>query len=69
VAKKDERAPLEQATEDGYLGVKVDPTPDEAYTVAGVVKGQPTPETDEKAATRAQEASGLGSSTSGDEKK
>jgi hypothetical protein len=69
VAKKDERAPLEQATEDGYLGVKVDPTPDEAYTVAGVTKGQPTPETDEKAAAKAQEASGLGSSTSDDAKK
>jgi hypothetical protein len=69
VAKKDERVPLEQATEDGYLGVKVDPTPDEAYTVAGVTKGQPTPETDAKAAAKADEASGLGSSQSGDEKK
>jgi hypothetical protein len=39
VAKKDEKAPLEQANEDGYLGVKVDPTPDEAYTVAGRHEG------------------------------
>lgn len=30
----------------GYFGAKVDPTPDEAYTVAGVTKGADTPETD-----------------------
>jgi hypothetical protein len=59
VAKKEERPALEQATEDGYLGVKVDPTPDEAYTVAGVVAKKPTPETDEEAAKKADEATGL----------
>lgn len=29
----------------GYLGHKVDPTPNEHYTVAGVLAGLPTPET------------------------
>jgi hypothetical protein len=28
----------------GFRGVKVDPTPDEHYTVAGVIEGLPTPE-------------------------
>jgi len=32
----------------GMRGIKVDPTPNEAYTVAGVTAGQPTPETDEE---------------------
>lgn len=44
-------------TEQGFRGDgPVDPTPNEAYTVAGVTKGQPTPETDEKAAAKAEEA-------------
>jgi len=30
----------------GFLGHKVDPTPDAHYTVAGVIAGKPTPETD-----------------------
>ncbi len=30
----------------GYVGTVPDPTPNENYTVAGVVKGLPTPETD-----------------------
>jgi hypothetical protein len=30
----------------GYRGVKTDPTPNENYTVAGVLAGAPTPETD-----------------------
>ena len=30
----------------GYIGVPVDPTPKENYTVAGVLAGAPTPETD-----------------------
>jgi hypothetical protein len=38
----------------GFRGTKVDPTPNEAYTVAGVLKGAPTPETDEKAADEAK---------------
>jgi hypothetical protein len=32
----------------GMRGIKVDPTPNEAYTVAGVTAGQPTPETDDE---------------------
>lgn len=39
--------------EQGFRGVKVDPTPNENYTVAGVTAGKPTPETDEKAAAAA----------------
>lgn len=40
----DENLAREQAR--GYRGVKVDPTPDEHYTVAGVTAGLPTPESD-----------------------
>jgi hypothetical protein len=32
----------------GYFGIQVDPTPNEHYTVPGVVGGKPTPETDPK---------------------
>lgn len=41
----------------GFRGAKVDPTPNENYTVAGVTSGKPTPETDAKAAADAREAS------------
>lgn len=40
----------------GFRGVEVDPTPNENYTVAGVTKGAPTPETDDEAADRARKA-------------
>ncbi len=50
---------LEEANEKGFLGEKVDPTPNEAYTVAGVTSGAPTPETDDKAAAKADEAAGV----------
>lgn len=43
--------------EKGYHGAAVDPTPRENYTVAGVVAGAPTPETDDAAARKAQSAS------------
>ncbi len=46
--------------EQGFRGEKVDPTPNEAYTVAGVTSGQPTPETDKDAARDAREARDLG---------
>lgn len=39
--------------EQGFVGVKVDPTPDEHYTVAGVIAGKPTPETDPEQAKKA----------------
>lgn len=32
----------------GYRGVQVDTTPNENYTVAGVLAGKPTPETESK---------------------
>lgn len=37
---------VEAAEEQGFLGVEVDPTPNENYTVAGVTAGKPTPESD-----------------------
>lgn len=43
----------------GYRGVKVDPTPNEAYTVAGVTSGQPTPETDADLAAEARKRADL----------
>jgi len=50
---------LEEANEQGFIGEKVDPTPNEAYTVAGVTSGKATPETDDKAAAKADEAAGV----------
>lgn len=41
-------------TEQGFRGVEVDPTPNEHYTVAGVLDGKPTPETDPEIATRSK---------------
>lgn len=32
----------------GFRGVEVDQTPNENYTIAGVTKGLPTPETERK---------------------
>ncbi len=43
---------VDQETKQGFRGVEVDPTPNEAYTVAGVTSGQPTPETDPALATK-----------------
>jgi hypothetical protein len=37
---------IAEAEEKGYLGVATDETPNEAYTLQGVAKGQPTPETE-----------------------
>ena len=56
MAKKDDggaaevQANVDEENEVGYRGTAVDPTPRENYTLQGVVKGAPTPETDEKAA-------------------
>lgn len=49
---------LQAEQEQGYRGTKADPTPNEAYTVAGVTSGQATPETDEKARAEANRALG-----------
>lgn len=45
--KKSVDSPLEAATDKGYLGTKVDPTPDSHYSVSGVLAGKKTPETAE----------------------
>lgn len=41
------QARIDEENEHGLRGVKVDPTPNENYTVAGVTSGAPTPETDQ----------------------
>lgn len=51
---------MDEATEQGFIGVEADPTPNENYSVAGVTSGKPTPETDDKAAAEAKRAAGLG---------
>lgn len=50
-ARKDAGETEVQANKDaedaqGFIGTSVDPTPDEHYTVGGVIAGKPTPETD-----------------------
>lgn len=47
---------VEQDEARGFRGVEVDPTPNENYTIAGVTKGAPTPETDDEAAEAARKA-------------
>lgn len=49
------QAKVDQENEQGFVGVKVDPTPNENYTVAGVTAGKPTPETDPKQAAAVRE--------------
>lgn len=44
----------EEEAEQGFRGVKVDPTPNHHYTVPGVLAGKPTPETDDKQAAKAE---------------
>jgi hypothetical protein len=51
---------MDEFTAQGFRGTKVDPTPNENYTVAGVTSGAPTPETDEDAEAEARDASGIG---------
>lgn len=48
-ASAEVQAKFDAAAEKGYVGISPDPTPRENYTVAGVVAGKPTPETDEQA--------------------
>lgn len=45
-----------EANAQGFDGVRTDPTPLEHYTIAGVIAGKPTPETDEDAAAEARKA-------------
>jgi hypothetical protein len=49
------QARYDQAQEQGYEGVVADPTPNSAYTLGGVVSGEPTPETDAAAARDAEQ--------------
>ncbi len=44
------QAQVDHEQDQGYRGDKTDPTPNSAYTVQGVVSGEPTPETDPAAA-------------------
>lgn len=43
----------------GFAGVEVDPTPNENYTMQGVIADAPTPETDPETAKVARDAAGL----------
>lgn len=45
-AQQEVQKAVDKAEERGLLGVEVDPTPNDNYTVAGVLAGAPTPETD-----------------------
>lgn len=47
---------IDEENEQGFVGEKVDPTPNENYTAAGQAAGLPTPETDEKLAAEAAAA-------------
>jgi hypothetical protein len=46
---------IDVETEQGFRGIEVDKTPNEAYTLAGQNAGMPTPETDEDTAKAALE--------------
>ncbi|MEU0670358.1 hypothetical protein ABZ508_33355 [Streptomyces lavendulocolor] len=46
---------VDEAEDKGYIGVPVDPTPKSHYTVAGVIAGEPTPETDPEHARRVRQ--------------
>ena len=50
------QAVFTEELEKGFRGPKIDPTPNEAYTVQGVVAGELTPETDHDAAVKASES-------------
>ncbi len=45
--------------ERGYIGTRIDETPEAAYSVQGVIAGQPTPETDHATALEAVKAGKL----------
>lgn len=53
VSQVQEKVDAENAQ--GFRGVEVDPTPNENYTLGGVTKGLPTPETDKAAALDADQ--------------
>lgn len=45
VGQEEVQERMDEETEQGFRGTKADPTPNENYTVAGVIAGKPTPET------------------------
>jgi hypothetical protein len=45
---------MDVINEQGYMGVKVDPTPNENYTLRGAAEGLPTPETDPEQGEKAR---------------
>lgn len=47
---------IDRENAQGFRGVEVDPTDNEAYTLKGVTSGMPTPETDDGAAEEARKA-------------
>jgi hypothetical protein len=49
-AEKEVQAMLDKEQAQGFRGTEVDQTPNEAYTVGGVLKNMPTPETDPQTA-------------------
>jgi hypothetical protein len=49
---------MDAIQEKGYFGRVPDPTPNEHYTVGGVIKGKPTPETDKEQYAKARDAVG-----------
>jgi hypothetical protein len=49
---------IDEENEQGFVGTKVDPTPNENYTAAGQAAGLPTPETDDELAADARKAGG-----------
>jgi hypothetical protein len=53
-------ARVDQENKQGFRGIEVDPTPNENYTLAGVVAGKPTPETDVASAKDVRMETGLG---------
>jgi len=51
------QANVDAENEQGFRGVRVDPTPLENYTLEGVTSGKPTPETDADLAAEARDSS------------
>ena len=54
------QAQFDKEQSQGFRGTEVDPTPNENYTVAGVVANSPTPETHAESAKEARDKTGLG---------
>ncbi len=53
------QANMDAINEQGFVGEEADPTPNANYTIAGVIKGAPTPETDEAQREKARKAAGF----------